>query len=72
MKRLVLGLLVSLFSIQTIGCDSGGGGGGGTTGAPAPAAPAAPVAGSPAKGKGGVNIPKASVLANPDGPKNDR
>jgi hypothetical protein len=62
MKRLVLGLVVILFSIETIGCDSGGGG---TAGSPAPGA------GEPAKGVGGA--PKGPPPgANPDGPKNDR
>ena len=68
MKRLVLGLLVILFSIQSIGCDSEGGGSAGTTGSPAPAATAAGKA-----SKGIANSSKvATGLANPDGPKNDR
>lgn len=71
MERLVLGLLVVLFSIQAFGCGSGDGGGGGTTGSPAPAAPAAPTTGSPAKGRA-ISSKVASGLANPDGPKNDR
>jgi hypothetical protein len=71
MKRLVLGLLVILFSIQTIGCNSEGGGGAGTTDSPAPAASAAPAAGKTSKGVAAAS--KVSKdLANPDGPKNDR
>jgi hypothetical protein len=71
MKRLVLGLLVILFSIPTIGCDSEGGGGAGTTGSPAPAASAAPAAGKTSKGVASASK-VATGLANPDGPKNDR
>ncbi len=77
MKRLVLGLVVILFSIQAIGCDSGGGS---STVTPAPAAgpsaPGSPAAGSPAAGssakKGRIDSKVASGLANPQGPKNDR
>jgi hypothetical protein len=57
MKRLVLGFVVTLFSISIIGCDSGG---------ETPTTPA-PGAGAPAKAAGGP--PKAA--ANPNGPKND-
>jgi hypothetical protein len=67
MKRLVFGLVVILFSIQAIGCDSGGGG---ATGSVAPAA-GSPAGGEPAKGAApaskGVTGP-----VNPLGPKNDR
>jgi hypothetical protein len=65
MKRLVLGLVVTVFSFQAIGCDSGG-----------PAASPAPAGGEP----GGGPPPKAAGdatkgvtgPANPIGPKNDR
>ena len=76
MKRLALGLLVIVFLIQTIGCDSGGGSGGAsgdaTKDTPAPDAPAA---GSPGKkGRKAAKIdPKvAEKTANPNGPKHDR
>jgi hypothetical protein len=63
MKRLVLGLVVILFSIQTIGCGSGdSGSGSGST-----ADSTTPAAGTPAKGAG---APKAA--ANPNGPKKDQ
>ena len=70
MKRLTLGLVVILFSIQTIGCDSGGGG---TAGAGARAPPCAPAADAPAA----KNAPPSEgrqprLLLNPNGPKNDR
>jgi hypothetical protein len=60
MKRLVLGLVVILFSIQTIGCDSGDSG--------STAGSSTPAAGTSAKGAGGA--PKAA--ANPNGPKKDQ
>ena len=65
MKRLVLGLVVILFSIQAIGCDSGG-----TGGAPAPAA-GEPGGGPTAKGAGDASK-GVSGPVNPNGPKNDR
>jgi hypothetical protein len=67
MKRLVLGLVVIMFSIPSIGCGEGGGG---TTGAPAPAA-GSTAADSTAKGAGNAQKGVTGPL-NPDGPKNDR
>jgi hypothetical protein len=67
MKRLVLRLVVILFSIEAIGCDSGGG----TSGSPAPAVETpAPGAGTPAKGAGKV-AKSPPPLSNPNGPKHD-
>jgi hypothetical protein len=67
MKRLVLGLVVILFSIEAIGCDNGGGG---TTASSAPAT-GSPAAGEPAKGAGDAAKGVAGPV-NPNGPKNDR
>jgi hypothetical protein len=60
MKRLILGFVIILFSIQATGCDSGGGAG----------APPTPAGGAPAKGAS--DAPKGGLgPANPNGPKND-
>jgi hypothetical protein len=71
MKRLVLGLVVILGSIPTIGCDSGGGTKPST--APDAGAPpaAAPAAGPPAKKGGRVSRPVTGPV-NPNGPDHDR
>ena len=64
MKRLFSGLVVILFSIQAIGCDSG------TTDSAAPAA-GSPAPGDPTKDAGGAAKGVAGPV-NPNGPKNDR
>ena len=70
MKRLVLGLLVILFSIQTIGRQRGRGRCR-NHGFARPGRPGRPAAGKTSKGVAAVT--KVSKdLANPDGPKNDR